>query len=68
LKECSLVAIEIEREADELIGARRDEMASLRGGDVEFNSKSIWAKDKVREEVREVPGHTEQPDPWVGEN
>jgi len=38
-----------------LTGARREEMASLRWKDVNFQWGSIWLKDKVAEEGRKVP-------------
>lgn len=38
-----------------LTGARREEMASLRWQDVDFQYGGIWVKDKVDEEGRKIP-------------
>lgn len=38
-----------------LTGARREELAALRWGDVDFRWSALWVKDKVREEGRKIP-------------
>jgi integrase len=38
-----------------LTGARRDEIATLRWTDVDFQWGSLWVKDKVAEEGRKIP-------------
>ena len=38
-----------------LTGARRDEIASLRWEDVDFQWNTMWVKDKVAEEGRKIP-------------
>jgi integrase len=38
-----------------LVGARREELAEMRWCDVDFRWKSIWIKDKVKEEGRKIP-------------
>ena len=38
-----------------LTGARREELAELKWGDVDFSLGAIWLKDKVRPEGRKVP-------------
>lgn len=38
-----------------LTGARREELASLRWSDVDFQWGGIWVKDKVAEEGRKIP-------------
>ena len=43
-----------------LTGARREEMASLRWQDVDFQWNSIWVKDKVAEEGRKIPLESDQ--------
>ncbi|KZZ06742.1 preprotein translocase, partial [Oleiphilus sp. HI0078] len=38
-----------------LTGARRNEMASLKWSDVDYQVSALWLKDKVQEEGRKVP-------------
>lgn len=38
-----------------LTGARRNEMASLKWSDVDYQVSALWLKDKVHEEGRKVP-------------